>query len=255
MRPKIYEGVYVTIPRYKSFTNFYDDLIYEVSEFHNRWGKSYNYVLALSGGVDSEATACAFNHLKIPYSAISLNLFNRNKYDLDWAYSFCKRNKIEHTIIDIDLQKLCYKLPKFVKYGQFSESLSQAVLCELLDVQSTNQITIFSGHNPDFHNKLGFGWWEDCINMVKYAINTNKRFYTFTSLESIFCHYARNIDLNQAGNKDSTFIHNAFPEIKKRPKYTGWENCHDIHYEFSRFLNKTTWSDTDERTQIFVTWR
>lgn len=255
MRPKVFEGVEVTVPKYKKHTNFRDDLLKEVELFHNRWGLTHDYMLAMSGGVDSEATAWAFEELKIPYRVISLDLFGKNDYDLRYVLDFCDKTGKEPFYCHMDLEKLVYKLPKFVKYGQFSESLSQAVLCELLDWQKGSQITIFSGHNPDFHKHLGFGWWEDCINLVKYAINTHKNFHTFTSLESIFCHYAKNIDLGQAGNKDSNFIHQSFPQITKRPKYTGWEKLHDVNYEFSRFLNRTTWANTKERTQIFVTWR
>ena len=58
------------------------------------------------------------------------------------------------------------------------------------------EILIFSGHNPDFHTKIGIGWQEDSPNMVKYAKNANKNFFTFTSLEPIFCHYAANFDVN-----------------------------------------------------------
>ena len=82
---------------------------------------------------------------------------------------------------------------------------------------------MFSGHNPDFHDTVGIGWQEDSPNMVKYAINHRKHFFTFTSLEPIFCWYAAHYDAKQAGNKDSGFIYREYPELKQRPKLTGWE--------------------------------
>ena len=60
-----------------------------------------------------------------------------------------------------------------------------------------------------FYPKLGLGWWEDSPNYVKYAINTNQKFMTFTSLEPIFCHYAKNHDSSQPGEKDNTFLYEA----------------------------------------------
>ena len=68
-----------------------------------------------------------------------------------------------------------------------------------------DEILINSGHNPDFYSKLGLGWWEDSPNYVKYAINTNQKFMTFTSLEPIFCHYAKNHDSSQPGKKTIRF--------------------------------------------------
>ena len=91
-------------------------------------------------------------------------------------------------------------------------------LTHLFQYVDREEIIIFSGHNPDFHDTIGIGWQEDSPNMVKYAINVRKRFFTFTSLEAIFCWYAANYDRTKAGNKDSEFILREDQDLKRRPK-------------------------------------
>ena len=74
---------------------------------------------------------------------------------------------------------------------------------------------------------MGVGWWEDSPNMVKYAIAKNIKFFTFTSLEPIFCHYAANFDGTQPGEKNNDFLYDAFPHSQE-VKMTGWEKSDKI---------------------------
>ena len=125
-------------------------------------------------------------------------------------------------------------IPDAIKHGQFTHSYSQIALTNLSTILIEVEILIFSGHNPDFHREIGAGWWEDSPNIVKYAIAKDYKFFTFTSLEPIFCHYAANFDEQQPGDKDNKFLYEAFPQLKRRIKMTGWEKSDNLRDIFRK---------------------
>jgi len=246
-------GSYVTVPPYKNHgKDIREDYFELVKQFANKY-KSYKFVLGMSGGIDSEVCAETFYQLNIPFRVVSLRLFkDHNDFDLVYAAKFCKDRKIEHKIIPLSFDKLIKDvIPKAVKYGQFTHAISQTALTYLFEFIGDNEILINSGHNPDHYRGLGLGWWEDSPNYVKYAINTNKKFMTFTSLEPIFCHYVKNYDANQPGEKDNTFLYESFDNLPIRIKYTGWEKSGDELHEGSEYLRK----ECRYAFQTFLTWR
>jgi hypothetical protein len=219
-------GVRVTVPPYKTKgASIKTDLTALVKQFAEKY-KDYKYVLALSGGIDSEITAETFYELGIPFRALTQSLFDgTNKHDTMYAVKYCKDRSITHHVLNLSYDKMLEAvIPDAVKHGQFTHSYSQIALTNLFKYVKDDEILIFSGHNPDFHRGLGVGWWEDSPNIVKYAINTNNRFFTFTSLEPVFCHYAQNFDGSQPGDKDNDFLYSAYPQLRRRVKMTGWEN-------------------------------
>ena len=74
---------------------------------------------------------------------------------------------------------------------------------------------------------------------------------TFTSLEPIFCHYAKNHDSSQPGEKDNTFLYEAYDNLPHRIKYTGWEKSSAELIEGTEFLRK----ECNYAFQTFLTWR
>jgi len=246
-------GSYVDVPAYKKHgKNIREDYFDLVSEFAKKY-KNYKFVLGMSGGIDSEVCAETFYQLNIPFRVLSLRLFKgQNDFDIIYAAKYCKDRKIEQKIIPLSYDKLVRSvLPKAVKHGQFTHSVSQVALTYLFEFIGDNEILINSGHNPDFYPKLGLGWWEDSPNYVKYAINTNQKFMTFTSLEPIFCHYAKNHDSSQPGEKDNTFLYEAYDNLPHRIKYTGWEKSSAELIEGTEFLRK----ECNYAFQTFLTWR
>lgn len=258
MRPKFYEGVGVTCPKYvNKGVNIKEDMIKLVTNFHQKYKNDFSYVIALSGGIDSELVAETFYQLKIPFRAISLSLFNnKNFYDLIYAREYTAKRKIAHLFMPLSLKKFTQQvIPKAVELGQFSESLSQAALTYLFNYIMDDEILIFSGHNPDYNQDIGFGWSEDSPNLVKYAINNKNNFFTFTSLEPIFLHYKANYSLNEPGHKNNNFIYKCYPKLRQRMKRTGWETSLDIQYGYSKLLSTPLTKDTGEIISVFIGWK
>jgi hypothetical protein len=267
-RPTPYREAFVNVPRYKSYgPTIRHDLFTLVEKFAERYRK-YNFYIALSGGIDSEITAETFYQLGIPFEAVTLRLFGgKNDYELLYVNEFCKNRSIKSTIIDLDLKTFKDEvIPKATRYGQFTHSLSQIALTYLFEAMTDKDILIYSGHNPDI-GKFGVGWLEDSPNMVKYAINIDKNFFTFTSLEPIFMHYLLNYDPSQPGDKDNKFIYDCYPNLKRRTKRTGWEVLGDVVSECDPLLVRPTRPDDikqisnkrvpylEKDWQVFLTWK
>ena len=245
-------GVRVTVPEYKQRgTSFHKDLCSLVKAFAKKW-KDYKFVLALSGGIDSEVTAEAFYTQGIPFTAVSQRLFEgMNDYDIVYAAKYCRDRSIDHKIIPLTYKRyMNFTIEDAITHGQFTHAYSQIALTNLFHFVKDDEILIFSGHNPDFHDKIGIGWWEDSPNMVKYAISTNKRFFTFTSLEPIFCHYAANFDRSQPGDKNNDFLYEAFPHLKRRTKMTGWEKSDTMRLDLENKIRNIS----NFGYQSFITW-
>jgi len=250
MRPHPYKSVEAIKPKYQRCgTSFRKDMSDLVRIFKNRY-QNCKYVIALSGGIDSELVAETFYKLNIPFRAITLRLFNgRNDYDIFRAYEYCKKRNIDLQIVNLSLDKFITKvIPSAVEFGEFTHSLSQVALTYLFSKMEPSDILIFSGHNPDFRDGTA-GWLEDSPNLVKYAKNTYRNFFTFTSLEPIFIHYAKNYDPSELGDKNSAFIYEAYPELTERTKFTGWEDNLDIQRNYSHLLDQSV------NEEIFITWK
>ena len=246
-------SVRATVPLYKRRSkNFKDDLVALAKAFAKKY-PNYKYVLALSGGIDSEVTAEAFYELGIPYRAVIQRLFGGiNDHDTIFAIKYCQERNIPFKVVELELNDLVQKvIPEAIKHGQFTHSYSQIALTNLFNyIDRSSEILIFSGHNPDFHRQIGAGWWEDSPNIVKYAIAKDFKFFTFTSLEPIFCHYAANFDEQQPGDKDNKFLYEAFPQLKPRIKMTGWEKSDNLR----DILEDRIRSVADYSYQSFITW-
>jgi hypothetical protein len=254
-RPTPFSSAKVTCPRYKRYgVSIRHDLFSLAREFADTY-RHHNFFIAMSGGIDSEITAETFYQLGIPFEAISLSLFDaQNAFDLIYVKQFCKDRSINYNFIDLDLSEFIEEVvPKAVLHGQFTNSLSQVALTYLFEFMTEKDILIFSGHNPDF-SRLGIGWWEDSPNLVKYSINTENNFFTFTSLEPIFMHYLLNYDPSQPGDKDNKFIYDCYPNLKKRTKRTGWEALQHL-LKYKMLLDTPVYKDSARKGQVFLTWK
>lgn len=246
-------GVRATVPIYKKRgKSFKNDLARLVKAFAEKY-KAYNFVVSLSGGIDSEVTAETFYQLRIPFRVLIQRLFKgANDHDIIFAVKYCKDRNIPFKVVDLSLEKLKKEtIPDAVKNGQFTHSYSQIALCNLFNyIDRQDEILINSGHNPDFHREIGIGWWEDSPNIIKYAIAKHYKFFTFTSLEPIFCHYAANFDGDQPGDKNNDFLYEAYPHLKRRIKMTGWEKSDTITVELTKLIVETA----NFRHQSYITW-
>lgn len=246
-------GVRATAPIYKRRSKSFKEDLFKLAKAFSQKHSSYQYVITMSGGIDSEVTAETFYKLGIPFRVLIQRLFKgANDHDIIFAVKYCKDRNIPFKIVDLSIEKLKKEtIPDAVSNGQFTHSYSQIALCNLFNyINRNDEIMINSGHNPDFHRGIGIGWWEDSPNIIKFAIAKHYKFFTFTSLEPIFCHYAANFDGDQPGDKNNDFLYEAFPQLKQRIKMTGWEKSDNVVGELTNKIRETA----DFDYQSFITW-
>lgn len=247
-------GVSTSVPEYsRRGASFRSDILKLVKGFAQIYlRKNLKFCLALSGGIDSEVTAEAFHTLNIPFRAVSQRLFDGlNDHDIVYAVKYCRDRNIDHKVIPLSYKRyMNYTINDAIQHGQFTHAYSQIALTNLFNYVGDDEILVFSGHNPDFHRQIGVGWWEDSPNLVKYAIAKEKKFFTFTSLEPIFCHYAANFDPAQPGEKNNDFLYEAFPQLTRRTKMTGWEKSDNMRIDIEEKIRDVS----NFRHQSFITW-
>jgi hypothetical protein len=256
-RPTPYHESFINIPKYKTCKATIREDLFDLVERFAKLYENYKFYIALSGGIDSEITAETFYQLGVPFEAVTLSLFNgANAFDIEYAKQYCKERAITQHIVELPINIYVeYVIPKAVKFGQFTDALSQVALTYLFESMKETDILIFSGHNPDIYNSKA-GWWEDSPNLVKFAKNTQKNFFTFTSLEPIFIHYSKNYDPSQPGDKNNDFIYNCYPNLKQRIKKTGWENLTTGNIGKCWYLlDRPILPDGRKSRQVFLTWK
>ena len=114
-------GCKVTVPEYKRRgSSFKSDLNQLVSMFAKKYS-GYKFVLALSGGIDSEVTAESFYTQGIPFRAISQRLFDgTNDFDIGYAAKYCKDREIDLEIVNLSMNKMIRKtIPEAVEHDLF----------------------------------------------------------------------------------------------------------------------------------------
>ena len=135
-------GARVTVPPYKKKgKNIKEDLEKLVFMFAEQY-KDFKFVLALSGGIDSEITAETFYKLGIPFRAISQSLFDgTNKHDIMYAVKYCKDRGIKHHVLNLSYRKMLEEtIPDAIKHGEFTHSYSQIALTNIFSYIKDDEI-------------------------------------------------------------------------------------------------------------------
>ncbi len=95
-------------------------------------------IVALSGGIDSEAVCRSFIDAKIDFEAITLvhkhNDKVLNNYDLTHAYELCKKFNIRHSTIDLQVSDFGKHIYKFLKQGYKSRNIFRYLQLILLEI-------------------------------------------------------------------------------------------------------------------------
>ena len=89
----VHRGVNVTIPEYKRRSS---SLLNDMKNLVTRFHKIYKgeYVITMSGGIDSELVAETFYQLNIPFKVLIQRLFKgANDYDIMYAVKYCKEKQ------------------------------------------------------------------------------------------------------------------------------------------------------------------
>ena len=109
-------------------------ILVSCSKFHfNHRGE---YVITMSGGIDSEVTAETFYHLGIPFRVLILSYLRcYESGDIIWAVKWCKDRDIPYKIIKLSFDEFVENtIQQAIECGQFVSSYSQMALTHLFNL-------------------------------------------------------------------------------------------------------------------------
>jgi len=201
------------------------------------------YVL-MSGGIDSEMVARAFLDNGIKFKALTLkHKQGTNNHDTRWADVFCKEHNIEQEILELDTAQFDYIIERYINQGYRSVNIyhyMQLYLLEHLEklggfgiggageqIYYTVDNVIHLKINPSY--TLGREWCK----------NNNTRHQLWFSLDNpeIYAAYMQIDLIDMLLQRPSYFInhhfasvekmlvlHQKWPDMKRRGKFSGFEN-------------------------------
>jgi hypothetical protein len=209
--------------------------------------KNSNLVLALSGGIDSEAMARVFMEADIPFQAVTWR-YNTyaNIHDIKFAQTFCKTHNIELTIIDVDLNQFQLNdIPRYKTLGYEFTHPAHAIRLLMINWAEENNSTLVAGGGEqlfhEYNNLPHIGYNRDQPAFYDYIENhtSNTHFPLFFQQNIHILRAYQEIDLvkllltspkryfqNTEINSsiDKMFVYHAeWPQMQRRPKYHGFE--------------------------------
>lgn len=208
--------------------------------------------LALSGGVDSECMAQAFIAAQINFCvAICRFKGGYNDFDIQYAISFCKKNKISYQIFELDIFKF-YENNEHLKYGKkygcnspqltahmkFIESVPGAVVCawnppclrlcnsKISVVLPTDRYIAFDRFYRDKH----------IPGTYFFFLYTAELFYSFLRMslyQDIFFKKTSNshrlLSIDDYVFKCKVYTDSGFTISPRKAKYTGFEKIKEFY--------------------------
>lgn len=116
-----------------------------------------NLVLAMSGGIDSEAMARAFLLAQVSFKVAILRFKSGwNDYDISEAIRFCEHNQIDHTIFELDLADL-YGTELYLNYALKYGFELPGLAAHIWLINQIQGVPIFAGNPPYYQLVDGVG--------------------------------------------------------------------------------------------------
>lgn len=193
-------------------------------------------VVALSGGIDSQATCWLLRQANVEFKAMIMKFHDElNAHDVNSAINFCDTHGIQYQIVDFDIMSfLTRDLPEYVaKYDCPSPQLSaHCRFYEILINQYSSSAIICGGNPPslregkwEFISNRSHSVWMTFAKINKYPLIGNFLGYSLDiALPFMMMQPDMSADLQQRYEAKVTGMHRLdIPVIPQKQKYTGFE--------------------------------
>ncbi len=212
------------------------------------------YVL-LSGGMDSEIVLRSFLLADLEVNAISVEFSElENQHDLNWAKTFCKINKVDHTILTLNIKKEWDSIVR--NYGLQTKCTSPqfSTLMWLIDKVPGFPV-LGSGDSAikrvECTNNFYFHEYENYLCLYKFMFKKNIHGipaflqYSPELMYSFFTHPILLDYINGKARRDkilsikkykSKIYGHSFPDLIERLPFNGYEYLSDLDFKYRSFL-------------------
>jgi hypothetical protein len=216
--------------------------------------------LWLSGGIDSEVIARTFLELGINFTAISFrHSEGTNDHDLNWARKFCLKNKIEHTILNFDVDYFFNtKIQEYINMGIRSPRVWRYF--QLFMIETSEKMgkcgVLGSGEQlyKTIDGKICLQYKSDLTIIPQWCEKNNVLHfpYFYQQNSEVFASYIKTdlIDcllscpdnfvnvLPNGSLEKMMVIHRYWPEIERRRKFDGFEQILELKNKTNNLLKE-----------------
>jgi hypothetical protein len=201
--------------------------------------------LGLSGGIDAEVVARAFIELGIEFTAFTWkHTSGTNIHDIRYAEHFCKKYKIQHSVLPLDLDSFCDNdIPKYIQDGYIANhaySYQQLISVEM--IERLGGCCVLGGGEQIYETVNGevcLAFDQQMVNSLEWCRRNNTVHYPFFHMHNseLFASYMQlpltNLLLSDPEyyiNPITNFSHEKilsyhryWKGMNRRPKYDGYE--------------------------------
>jgi hypothetical protein len=240
-----------------------DELI-ETAKHIRRVSAGHPLYVCMSGGIDSEVIARSFLTAGIPFEAVTFrHVQGTNEHDIAYAFEWCYKNDVKLNVIPFDVTEFFVSgIPRIIEQGYYAgvgTHLSYMYIHMARTISSMGGVAIMGSGETLFKSdgkevSLEFRmWWH---NNCRYLFDNPKHFHFpwfFKTTPEMIAAYLEE-ELVQLVTRDPTYYqcaplpevqtlektivyHKNFPDMRRRPKNTGWE----VVYEKNPIVNR--WID------------
>jgi hypothetical protein len=210
-------------------------------------------VLGFSGGIDSEVIARAMLEKKVPFSVLTIrHAGGLNDHDIVYANKFCQHHNVKQQIVEIDIMDFFTQgINKYIEQGYHAVNLFRyfhLLVFEIIEAQSA--CGILGGGEPIFYNfneEICMGYTQEQQVVLNWFQHHNTVHYPWFFIQNseLVASYLQEPFIQQWLTQDvSAFLkpnpagtapnnsgpdkihvyHTDWPDMERRPKYTGYEN-------------------------------
>lgn len=215
-------------------------------------------MVAMSGGIDSEVIARAFKILGIPFRALTVkHLRGTNQHDIQWADEYCSQHNIEQIHVELDMPNFFNEgIDSYIEQGYQAVNVYRYFQIWVMEHAKSLGARAIMGSGEQvyvIHNgQVCVPYTEELLVPQTWAANNQPGaeplFYLTDDLTSSWLNIdsiktaTQNFNLFPKTNPDNTSpfksgsykvdaIHQAWPDMIRRPAYSGYENINGIRSE------------------------
>jgi hypothetical protein len=202
--------------------------------------------IAFSGGIDSEVVCRSFLSSNIPFTPIIFkHVDNANYHDITYALQFCNKNNLKPIILDFDVDEfLNEKIPKYIEQGYKNAHIFRYVQLFYLEIFSNmNFCGVLGGGEQIYctaNKQVSIKYDKGMLNSLEWIKEKNLCHfpYFFQTTPEIVAAYLKTDLINMLVQDERYFkedlmysvekilvYHYYWQDMKKRPKFNGYENC------------------------------
>ena len=207
-------------------------------------------VVALSGGIDSEVVCRGFLEAGIDFSVLTMRYsYNINQHDIKLAERFCKEFSVKQDFVNVDLQKFYdVNVKRYIGQGYQALKIFRYLQLFLMETISNMGATaVLGGGEQVYYNNNGtvqLNYNSDFLNALNWTNQHGLHFpYFFQTTPEVVASYLQH-ELIQllikepdyfsgtlVGNSPEKILvyHSQWPDMVRRPKYTGFESWSKMH--------------------------